>query len=241
MNAELRFKRDAACFPLADRLPRKAERLGGLARVPVFLDQVGIRHSLIVRSYGRKSRVADELGNLRAAVSTSLDVRPFKERLREAAQIAKVEYRPTAIANSLGISKQTVHQWMDKGRPTPENIFLIADKWALSPRWVALEEGPVKSEKPAVAQIESPEITRLILAFGWLTKKQKKTRLAELEADALTNKTFAKELGAVDFEFKSDQEMLDHLLRGGDFPPGKKKAQKTKRPKRQGFAEEDPE
>ena len=170
-------------------------------------------------------------------------MRPFKDRLREAADKAGVPYKPTAIANSLGISKQTIHQWMDRGRPTPENIFVIADKWGLNPRWLAIEDGPMRLEavaRPAV-QIESPEITRLILAFGWLTKAQKKKRLEELEADALTNKAFAKELGAAEFEFKTDQEMLSHLIRGGDFPPGKKKARKGAPSKKQGFAEDDPE
>lgn len=170
-------------------------------------------------------------------------MRPFKDRLKEAAAKAGIEYKPTPIAKSLGISKQTAFQWMDKGRPTPENIFLIADKWGFNPRWLAIEEGPMRLEaaaKPAV-QIESPEISRLILAFGWLTKAQKKKLLQEMEADALTNKTFAKELGAADFEFKSDQEMLAHLIRGGDFPPGRKSTRKGASPKKQGFTEDDPE
>lgn len=167
-------------------------------------------------------------------------MRPFKERFREAAEKVGVEYKPTPIAKALGVSKQTVHQWMDKGSPSAEYIFRIADRWGMNPRWLAIEEGPMKASAAPAAQIESPEIARLIVAFGWLTKAQRKARLDELEADAITNKTFAKELG-VDFEFKTDKEILDHLLRGGDFPPGSKKAKKGSKPKRPGFAEEDPE
>lgn len=171
-------------------------------------------------------------------MSSFADNMAFRDRLKKAAELSGVEWSPTAVARALGYPKQTVHRWFNKGQPKPAEVFRIADKWKVNARYLATEEGEIRAEASQAQTIDSPEVIRLILAFGWLTKDQKKKRLAELEADALTNKTFAREIG-IDFEFKSDKEMLDHLIRGGDFPPGKKKpAMPRKGPK---FKEEDPE
>lgn len=102
---------------------------------------------------------------------------------------------------------------------------------------------PPRSETSAAIQFESdsPQITRLVKAFAWLMDDEQKKLLADLEAKAATNKTIAKELGPR-FRIKPDQEMLEHLKRGGDFPPGtKKKAARSRQPKRGGYREEDPE
>ena len=174
---------------------------------------------------------------------------PLGERVR--AVLSEQGVKPIELAKVAGVSKGLVSQWLSGQRLSMgyEAAHKINRKYGYSANWLMKGDGPKmaggkveehSAERPPF-QIESPEITRLILAFGWLTKAQKKDRLAELEADALTNKTFAKELG-VDFEFKTDREILDHLIKGGDFPPGQKKtSKKGSRPKRPGFAEEDPE
>jgi transcriptional regulator with XRE-family HTH domain len=88
-------------------------------------------------------------------MSRYVDMRPFRERLKEAAKHACVEYGQTAIAKSLGVSKQTVDQWMAAGRPTPETIFVIADKWNVSARWLATEVGPMVVARPEMTTSES--------------------------------------------------------------------------------------
>lgn len=69
--------------------------------------------------------------------------RPFRERLREAAHYAGIEYSQTEIANSLGTTKQTVDRWMADGEPRPAMIFKIADKWGVDARWLATDEGHI--------------------------------------------------------------------------------------------------
>ena len=68
-------------------------------------------------------------------------MRPFNERLRDAATYAGVEYSQTVIANSLGIKKQTVDRWFSGYEPRPAMIFHIADRWGVDARWLATEEG----------------------------------------------------------------------------------------------------
>lgn len=179
-------------------------------------------------------------------MSISLDMRPFRDRLKEAAEHARVEYGQTAIARSLEVSKQTVDQWMGKGRPAPESIFRIADRWKVDARWLATEEGQMLPVKPPTPLAEpsdpsSPEVTRLIKAFAWLMDDERNHLLRDLEAKAATNKAIAKQLGPR-FKVASDATMLEVLKRGGDFPPGSKKKSKATRQKRgTQFKEEDPE
>lgn len=67
--------------------------------------------------------------------------RPFRDRLREAAAYAGLEYSQSAIARSLGITRQSVDNWMKEGEPRPAMIFRMADAWRVDPRWLATEEG----------------------------------------------------------------------------------------------------
>lgn len=78
-------------------------------------------------------------------------MRPFADRLREAAAYAGIEYSQTAIAKSLGISKQTVDRWFSGGEPRPIMIFHIADRWKVDPRWLATDEGSMFPRYPASA------------------------------------------------------------------------------------------
>lgn len=66
----------------------------------------------------------------------------FRDRLKQAAKHAGVEFSQTAIAKSLGLkNKQTVDRWMGDGMPSPEMIYRIADAWRVDPRWLATDEG----------------------------------------------------------------------------------------------------
>ena len=65
----------------------------------------------------------------------------FRERLKPSADYAGIEYSQTAIARSLGASKQTVDRWMAGGEPRPAMVFHIADSWGVDARWLATGEG----------------------------------------------------------------------------------------------------
>lgn len=68
-------------------------------------------------------------------------MRPFDQRLKEAAAYAGVEYSCTAIGRALGVSKQTVYMWMSGSEPKAAMIFHIADSWNVDARWLATDEG----------------------------------------------------------------------------------------------------
>lgn len=66
----------------------------------------------------------------------------FIDRLKQAALYRRAEWSPTVIGRALGLPKQTVHRWMQgSSTPSPENVFLIADAWRMSARWLATGEG----------------------------------------------------------------------------------------------------
>jgi transcriptional regulator with XRE-family HTH domain len=74
----------------------------------------------------------------------SKDVRTmetFADRLKQAALYRRIEYRSAAIGRSLGLARQTVHRWLKGGEPSPEHIYLIADRWSVDARWLATGEG----------------------------------------------------------------------------------------------------
>lgn len=100
----------------------------------------------IVHKRGRLSTDADPASAGRETLSTSLDmVSDFPKRLKMACQLRNVEYSQTAIGKSLGLGKQTIDRWMAGTLPRADNIFLIADKWALNPRWLAIGEGEIEN------------------------------------------------------------------------------------------------
>lgn len=67
--------------------------------------------------------------------------RPFSDRLKQAATYAQVEYSQTAIAKSLGTSKQTVDDWMKGGEPSRKNALLISERWGVNLHWLVTDEG----------------------------------------------------------------------------------------------------
>lgn len=84
-------------------------------------------------------------------------MRPFADRLREAASYAGAEFSQTAIANSLGIKKQTVDRWFRGGEPRPHMIFHIADRWKVDARWLATEEGYMLPHPPTGGGLTTQE------------------------------------------------------------------------------------
>lgn len=103
-------------------------------------------------------------------MSISTDMSPFRDRLKLAAKHAGVEYSQTAIAQSLGVSKQTVDQWMGDGRPSAEMIYLIADKWKVSPRWLQLDQGEMlptatTDGKPNPLESDAEKLLALVRTF----------------------------------------------------------------------------
>lgn len=97
----------------------------------------------------------------------------FKERLQRAAAHAKVDWSPTAIGQSLGLPKQTVARWMDKGEPSGKMLYLIADRWKVSARWLATNEGNMLPGEAALAAREpaatysAPSDRALEIARAW--------------------------------------------------------------------------
>lgn len=169
-----------------------------------------------------------------------------KPELRERVLVILDEQKlkPIALAKVAGVSKGLVSQWLKGTRKSMgfDAATKLHKRFGYEIAWLVNGDG-AKTNGAAKAEpdrdLESPDVIRLVKAFAWLMEDEQEKLLAELEAKAATNKTIAKELGPR-FRVKSDQEMLAHLVRGGDFPPGaKKKAIKGKR--RQGFREEDPE
>lgn len=65
----------------------------------------------------------------------------FQSRFQEAAAYAGVEFSPTAIGRSLGVSKQTAQYWMTTGEPKAAMVFRIADTWTVDARWLATGQG----------------------------------------------------------------------------------------------------
>jgi transcriptional regulator with XRE-family HTH domain len=100
----------------------------------------------------------------------------FSDRLREAAAYAGVEYSQTAIARSLGMSKQTVDGWFGGGEPRLAAVATIAERWRVDPTWLATGRGemvPVAPVESALSSEEraivrsyrrgSPELKRILL------------------------------------------------------------------------------
>lgn len=81
----------------------------------------------------------------------------FHERLKRAADHAKVEYSQTAIAKELDVSKQTVDQWMAGSLPRAGVIYRMADKWGLNPRWLATGQGSMLGPSDAIVADTSLE------------------------------------------------------------------------------------
>jgi hypothetical protein len=65
----------------------------------------------------------------------------FQTRLQEAAAYAGTEWSPTAIGESLGVTRQKAYLWMTTGEPRAAAVFNIADRWRVDARWLATGRG----------------------------------------------------------------------------------------------------
>jgi hypothetical protein len=83
----------------------------------------------------------------------------FIDRLKQAALYRRLEWSPTAIGKALGLPKQTVHRWMQgSSTPSPENVFLTADTWQISARWLATGEGSMMDTHASALNRQESEI-----------------------------------------------------------------------------------
>ncbi len=105
----------------------------------------------------------------------------FSDRLKAAARHAEVEWSQTAVARSLGYSKQTVDRWFGSGEPKAAQVFAIADRWKVDARWLATGQGDmVKQETEATARDAREEM--LLLLFRGLTPEQQREQALEINA-----------------------------------------------------------
>lgn len=148
----------------------------------------------------------------------------FQERLKKAAEQAKVPWGQTAVAKSLGLKKQTVDRWFDKGEPKPAQLFLIADKWKVSVRWLATGDGSMLPSQPqsSPSDITAREEILLHLYRGLFTLQQ--ARLVQgLRALFDANQITRKELGQKALRGVSDEEVERAF---GKVPLGTRKGPK---------------
>lgn len=64
-----------------------------------------------------------------------------RERLQLAARHAGVGDSQSEIATDLGLKRQTVNHWFNKGAPEAENLALIEKRWGISGEWLRSGEG----------------------------------------------------------------------------------------------------
>ena len=112
----------------------------------------------------------------------------FKERLAKAAAHAKVQWGPTSVARSLGFPKQTVHRWFDKGEPKPAQLFTIADKWRVSARWLAKEEGDMLAPEDPEDRAANPREEQMLTLFRGLTREQQRELIIDTNAAVTANR-----------------------------------------------------
>ena len=78
----------------------------------------------------------------------------FGERLQEAAEKAGIPYKQTAIGDYLGVRKQNVDAWMLGSLPRADQLFEMADKFGVDPRWLATGKTSQKLRSPEATSSE---------------------------------------------------------------------------------------
>lgn len=117
---------------------------------------------------------------------------PFNDRLKSAARHAGVEWSQTAVAKSLGYSKQTVDRWFGPGEPKPAQIFSIAELWKVSPRWLATGAGPMVPTTADEAHAKDAREEMILLLFRGLTPEQQRELVLEINALVAGNREVQK-------------------------------------------------
>lgn len=124
------------------------------------------------------------------------------------------------LGERMGRTKGNISGWeKDRHKPSLYQLQQLSE-------WSKLPIPGLSAPSPATLAnvvLESPEVSKLIVAFGWLTKVQKKDVLKDLVAKAETNKTISKELGPR-WEFTPDAVLHQAGIRAAPLiGPTKKK------------------
>ena len=101
----------------------------------------------------------------------------FRDRIKRAAEHAGVRPTQAAMAKSLGLSRQTVFQWFGGTMPEFENIALVAEKWGVSPVWLAAEQGEMVA-RPTTTGLSAEE--RDIIRFYRNAQPQRRRALYDM-------------------------------------------------------------
>lgn len=112
-------------------------------------------------------------------------MKAFRDRLQKAAEHAKVHWGQSAVAKSLGVSRQTVDRWFSGGEPKGPQYFAIAEKWGVSARFLATGEGEVAAPGDFERLAANPREEMMLLLFRGLTREQQ--RELAIEANAMVD------------------------------------------------------
>lgn len=156
----------------------------------------------------------------------------------KAAEHAKVEWGPTSVARSLGLSKQTVHRWFDKGEPKPAQIYTISDKWGVSARWLAKEEGPMYAAEDTETRATNPREEQMLMLFRGLTREQQRELILNNNASVAANREIQKAFLDKPLRTYSNEDVEAAF---GKTPAPKKHPPKVAKRSRGNPIEEDPE
>lgn len=99
------------------------------------------------------------------------------DRIKRAAEHAGVAPEQTAIAKSLGLSRQTIHQWFHGTRPDSDKFALMAVTWGVSVDWLATEKGEMVP-RPATTGLSAEE--RDIIRFYRNAQPQRRRALYDM-------------------------------------------------------------
>lgn len=160
-------------LPVTNRSARDPEKLGQRSLRPEDLDDViGSHRSSLQPLNGFLSRPMNGKGDSLNNMTTT------PERLQLI--LDEMRIKPAEFARLVGVSRASVSYWL-KGttKPSPENVFSIADQTGYSPRWIATGEGPQKGDgaMPLRMQLKEDEYN-LLVVFQSLPNELK-TRLMD--------------------------------------------------------------
>lgn len=84
----------------------------------------------------------------------------FRERLQQAAYFAGVGTTQAAMANALGLNRQTINRWFLGGEPSAENLLDISKRWGVSAEWLQSGEGDMVAQPSEVLPADERELLR---------------------------------------------------------------------------------
>lgn len=102
----------------------------------------------------------------------------FSDRLREAA-LHKGLSGPTDIGKYLGVNKQTVFNWMQGSVPRGDEIFQIAEKFGVDPRWFATGQRAKRDGVDAIEKIDIAQKWLVLTKLFWDASDERKLEIVE--------------------------------------------------------------